>query len=145
MLSPNPVKTYPVVNSFIGAFRDWVRNRRLISQCRRRLDACDNNEIERIAHDVGLSPNDLRHMAELGPDAAKQLLDRMALLHLDPDVVAKNEPATMRDLQRLCSSCVSKKQCQRDLLLTPNDPAWRHYCPNADTLDELRSEATTAR
>ena len=145
MLAPNPVKAYPVVNSFIAAFRNWVRHRRLISQCRQRLDACDNNEITRIARDVGLSPSDLRHMAERGPDAAKQLLDRMALLHLDADALAKSEPSTMRDMQRLCSTCASKKHCQRDLLLTPNDAAWRHYCPNADTLDELQSEAATAR
>lgn len=145
MLATNPVKTYPAAKSFIAAFRDWVQHRRLISQCRQRLNACDNNELARIAHDVGLSPSDLRHMAELGPDAAKQLLDRMTLLHLDADALAKREPGTMRDMQRLCSNCASKKHCQRDLLLTPNDPAWRHYCPNADTLDALQSESATAR
>ena len=145
MLAPNPVKTYPAFNSFLTAFRDWARHRKLIRQCRQRLDACDSQEIERIARDVGLSPSDLRHMAELGPDAAKQLLDRMALLHLDPDALAKSEPNTMRDLQRLCSNCESKKQCQRDLLLASDDQAWRHYCPNADTLDTLQSEAANAR
>ena len=71
MLAPNPVKTYPAFNSFLTAFRDWVRHRKLIRQCRQRLDACDSQEIARIARDVGLSPSDLRHMAELGPDAAK--------------------------------------------------------------------------
>jgi hypothetical protein len=69
----------------------------------------------------------------------------MDALHLDADALAKSEPSTMRDLQRLCSSCVSKKRCQRDLLLVPDDPMWRHYCPNADTLDALQSETTNAR
>ena len=141
MLASNPIKTYPASKSFIAAFRDWVRHRQLISQCRQRLDACDSHEIARIAHDVGLSPYDLRQMAELGPDAAQQLLDRMAILHLDADALAKSEPGTMRDMQRLCSSCVAKKRCQRDLMLTPDDPMWRHYCPNADTLDTLQSES----
>lgn len=145
MLAPNPVKTYPAFNSFLTAFRDWARHRKLIRQCRQRLDACDSQEIARIARDVGLSSSDLRHMAELGPDAAKQLLERMALLHLDPDALAKSEPSTMRDLQRLCSNCESKKQCQRDLLLASGDQAWRHYCPNADTLDALQSDAANAR
>jgi len=145
MLASNPVKTYPAAKSFVGAFRDWVRHRRLISQCRQRLALCDNSEIERIAHDVGLSSNELRRMAKLGPDAAKELLERMDALHLDADAVAKNEPATMRDLQRLCSNCLSKKRCQRDLVLTPNSPIWHQYCPNADTLDELQREAANDR
>ena len=144
MLASNPVQTYPAINSVIAAFREWVRRRKLIRQCRQRLDACDENEIASIARDVGLSPNDLRQMAKLGPDAAKLLLDRMAVLHLDADALAKSDPSTMRDLQRLCSSCVSKKQCQRDLLLVPDDPMWRHYCPNAGTLDALKSEAANA-
>lgn len=145
MLASNPVKTHPAFNSVIAAFRDWVRNRKLIRQCRQRLDACDKNEIARIARDVGLSSSDLREMEQLGPDAAKPLLDRMAVLHLDADALAKSDPSTMRDLQRLCSSCVSKKRCQRDLLLVPDDPMWRHYCPNADTLDALQSESANAR
>jgi hypothetical protein len=144
MLASNPVKTDPAFNSVIAAFRGWLRNRKLIRQCRQRLDACDKNEIARIARDVGLSSSDLRQMAELGPDAAKLGRDRMATLHLDADALAKSDPSTTRDLQRLCSSCVSKKRCQRDLLLVPDDSMWRHYCPNADTLDALQSEAANA-
>jgi len=145
MLATNPVKTFPTFKSFIAAFRNWVYHRQLISQCRQRLDACDNNEMARISQDVGLSPHELREMAELGPDAAKQLLDRMAVLHLDADALAKSEPSTLRDMQRLCSSCATKGRCQRDLLLTPDDPMWRHYCPNTDTLDVVQGEAANIR
>ena len=55
MLASNPVKTDPAFNSVFAAFRGWLRNRKLIRQCRQRLDACDKNEIARIARDVGLS------------------------------------------------------------------------------------------
>ena len=140
-----PVQTYPAFKSFVTAFRDWVRHRRLISQCNARLAACDDSEIERIAHDVGVSANDLRNMAKRGPDAAEQLLERMAALHLDANAIARNRPATMRDLQRLCTNCIDKKRCQRDLVLTPNSPIWHHYCPNADTLDELQRETANDR
>jgi hypothetical protein len=34
MLASNPVKTDPAFNSVIVAFRDWLRNRKLIRQCR---------------------------------------------------------------------------------------------------------------
>jgi hypothetical protein len=145
MLASSPAKTNPPSSSFIAAFRDWVRQRKLLRQCRRRLDACDKSELARIARDVGISSADLRQMSERGPGAAKLLLDRMAVLHLDADALAKNDPTTTRDMQRLCSSCVAKKRCQRDLLLTPDDPMWREYCPNAGTLGELQSEAANAR
>ena len=140
MFAQNPVKTYPVFHSFVAALRDWMRQRRLIRQSQQRLFACDNDEIGRIAHDVGLSSQELRHMAALGPDAAKLLFERMAALHLDAEALTERAPSTMRDLQRLCSNCVAKKRCQRDLVLTPNDADWRQYCPNADTLDALPSE-----
>ena len=142
MLAP---ETNPTPKSLVAAVRDWVRHRRLIRQCNARLDACDNDEIARIAHDVGLSASDLRHMAKRGPDAAQGLLDRMAALHLDAHAVAKNEPAAMRDMQRLCTNCIDKKRCQRDLVLSPSSPVWHHYCPNADTLEELRRETANDR
>jgi len=137
MQASNPVKADSAFNLIFGAFRGWLRNRKLISQCRQRLDACDKHEIARIARDVGLSSNELREMAEHGPDAAKLMLERMAVLHLDAAALAKSEPSTMRDMQRLCSICASKKRCQLDLILIPNDPAWRHYCPNVGTLDAV--------
>ena len=145
MLASNPVTPNSVFGSAIVAFRDWVRKRRMIRQYRHRLDGCDQNEIARIARDVGLSSNELREMAEHGPDAAKLMLERMAVLHLDAAALAKSEPSTMRDMQRLCSICASKKRCQLDLILIPNDPAWRHYCPNVGTLDAVQSEVAKIR
>lgn len=145
MLASNLVKADSAFNSIFKAFRGWLRNRKLIKQYRQRLDACDQNEIARIARDVGLSSNELRELAEQGPDAAKLMLERMAVLHLDALALAKSEPSTMRDMQRLCSSCASKKRCQLDLMLVPNDPAWRQYCPNAGTLDAVQSEAANLR
>lgn len=145
MLASNPVTPNSVFGSVITTFRDWLRKRRMLRQYRHRLDGCDQNEIARIARDVGLSSNELREMAELGPDAAKLMLERMAVLHLDATALAKNEPSTMRDMQRLCSKCASKKRCKLDLMLVPNDPAWRQYCPNAGTLDAVQSEAANIR
>jgi hypothetical protein len=140
MLAPNSPKTYPAFSALVAAVRDWARQRRLNRQSRQRLFACDSDEIARIAHDIGLSSQELRHMAALGPDAARLLLERMALLHLDPEALTERAPGTMRDMQRLCSNCFAKNRCERDLVLIPNDPDWRQYCPNADTLDALQSE-----
>jgi hypothetical protein len=141
MLGPNLFKPYSVFDSLIAAFRDWARNRRLDLH----LDECVSYEIASIAREVGLSPSELRRMSKLKPDAAKLLLDRMAALRLDPGTLAKNDPSTMRDLQRLCSNCASKKRCQRDLIRYRDAPVWRQYCPNVGTLDALQFDAVNAR
>jgi hypothetical protein len=98
-----------------------------------------------MAREAGLTPRELARMSELRPDAAKLLPQRMAALHLDPEALAKNDPSTMRDLQRLCSSCASKKRCQRELISYSYDPAWRQYCPNSGTLEALQSVAVNLR
>ncbi len=141
MSMPNPVSTYPVFKSVVTTFREWAHKCKVMRQSRHQFDETDSHELARIANDVGLSPSELRRMAKLGPNAAKQLLDRMTALRLDPEVIAKTEPITMRDMQRLCSACASKKQCQRDLILDRDDPVWRQYCPNAGTLGALQSDA----
>ena len=141
MLASIPYRPYPVFDSLIAGFRDWTRNRRFGL----RLDECDSYEVARMAREVGLTPRELARMAKLGPDAAKLLLDRLAAMHLDPEALSKSAQSTMRDLQRLCASCVSKKRCQHDLINDRYNPAWRQYCPNAGTLDALQREAACVR
>lgn len=138
MLAP---QVNPTSTSFVAAIRNWVRRCMQNHRSRAEFDACDNDEIVRMASDLGLSPSELRDMARRGPDAAQQLLDRMAALQLDAGTVAKKQPAVMRDMRRLCSHCIEKKRCQRDLVLTPDSPIWQHYCLNTDTLGDLQREA----
>ena len=144
MLASNPVGRYSVLDSALAAIGGWIQKRKMIRECRLRFEACTSDEIARLAHDVGLPETDLRRMATLGPDAARQVLDRMTELHLSAETIASSEPGTMRDLQRLCSNCVSKKRCRRDLAQNPTDPVWRQYCPNAGTLGLLKGETTAA-
>jgi hypothetical protein len=47
----------------------------------------------------------------------------------------------MRDLQRTCALCLSKRRCTHDLARHPADPVWEEYCPNAMTFSALRAEA----
>jgi hypothetical protein len=141
MVASNPVKKYPAFDSVLATLGEWLRLRQQIWQVSRRLDECDRDEIAQIAAEAGLSASELRRMAKLGPEAAKLSLDRMAALHLDAETIAVSEPGTMRDLQRLCSNCASKKRCRHDIIHDPDGSVWRQYCPNAGTLDALQSEA----
>jgi len=133
MLAPSPSKSLPFIGSLLAAFCDRMRSRKF----RLSLDECDSYEVERMAHEFGLSPRELSLMSKFGPGAADLLPRRMAAMGLDPAVVDQCEPATMRDLQRLCSACKSKKICQRDLRGDHNS-GWVRYCPNAGTLFALQ-------
>ena len=134
-------KQYSVANSVFSALSDWVRKRKLIRQCRHKLDECDSYEVARMARDVGVSTHDLRRMVKLGPDAAKLLLSRMDALHLNGDALARSKPSVMRDLQRLCSTCGNKKRCKRNLAHDPKNSVWQQYCPNESTLVALQISA----
>jgi hypothetical protein len=62
---------------------------------------------------------------------------RMLALQLDKDEIARVEPATFRELQRLCASCESREQCEMGLADDFADVAWHAYCPNAAILNAL--------
>ena len=64
----------------------------------------------------------------------------MAMLGLDPAEISRSQPQTMRDLQRVCTLCADKPDCEHDLAGDPSDPSWRDYCPNEGTLGALASE-----
>jgi hypothetical protein len=55
---------------------------------------------------------------------------RMAALGLDADTVARFDPITFRDLQRVCGLCEYHEQCQWDLSQNHANSTWLNYCPN---------------
>jgi hypothetical protein len=98
------------------------------------FDGCDSHEIERIAHDLGLSAAELRAIAARDENADLLLRRRMADLRLDPHAV---DPAVMRDLERVCAGCQAEVQCEHDLDTEPQRASWPSYCPNSATLQAL--------
>jgi hypothetical protein len=121
------------IGSALSALMGWVRRGD-------DLAALDPREVSAIALDLGLSDQDLRAIAAQGPQAARQLIDRMAALSLDAASIANMHPDVMRDMQRLCSLCAVKSRCTHDLA-AHNDARWPDYCPNAPTLQALQASA----
>jgi hypothetical protein len=105
---------------------------------RAELEQIDRPELSRIARDVGVSVGELGELARLGPDAADLLPRRMQAIGLDVEGIARKEPATMRDMQRLCAQCEQHGRCQHDLVSDPKNPDWQSYCPNVATLRALQ-------
>ena len=134
-MGTTPKKSHwPIIGPLIHRFRNWAQARSSLSD----LSHTGTAETARVAHDLGLSASELANLADRGPDAADLLPQRLSALHLDAKELGRTEPATLRDMQRLCTMCESKGRCAADLADPPADPAWRQYCPNAATLDALK-------
>ena len=131
--------------SLIKAVSQWWRGLARRSSARFELKCCGEEEVERMAKDIGMSSSELRRLASLGPDSADLLLRRMAALDLDRNEVSRTEPRTFQDLQRVCTMCNHHRRCRGDLARNADDPAWHDYCPNASTLMALNALPWRAR
>ena len=117
-------------------WRSWNGRRKAMAE----LDRCGSAEMERIARDVGVSGADLSILAGKWPDAADLLYWRMNEIKLDRTEVTRADAQVMRDLQRVCTVCGSKRRCEHALANNPSDPTWQKYCSNATTLLVLAAE-----
>jgi hypothetical protein len=124
----------------LTCWENWKHRRNALAE----LASC-GSEVENVARDVGVTPGELRVLAARRPDASSLLYQRLASLKLDADRIAVSEGAVLQDLQRLCAACKSKSRCARDLSEHASIPEWEAYCPNADTLRALSTEADNDR
>ena len=66
------------------------------------------------------------------------LLSRRMLAHqLEKDEIARIEPVVFETLQKLCTSCESREECELGLADDFADVAWDAYCANAASLKAL--------
>ena len=103
-------------------------------------DVCSEDELLRIAHDLGVPAAQLRWVSSYSPDPIGLLERRMEALSLNPEEVAHMGPLAVRELQHRCVKCEKRGQCALDLADEPADrgwQCWRDYCPNAATLMTL--------
>jgi len=129
------------VRRLVYWWQGWIKRRSAMVQ----LGCCDRAEVVRMAHDIGVSSEELYTLAGKWPDSTDLLLRRIDESKLDATEITKVEPQVMRDLQRVCTLCASKRKCSHDLAARPSDPAWQTYCPNATTLKSLVAERAIAR
>jgi uncharacterized protein YjiS (DUF1127 family) len=112
----------------------WTRYRKRRSAVAE-LQAIGHTELERMVHDAGVTYGDLLALAKRGPDSASLLYRRLEQAGIDLKAI---ETGVLRDLQRCCTLCESKGECQHDLEDHPNKQAsWPAYCPNRPTIEAL--------
>jgi hypothetical protein len=123
-------------DTWLGRAAQWLRQRGEAMAACRELDQC--GEAERLAHDCGIPLDDLRAIAKKGPDAARELVDMLEALGIDPAVLERAHPAVMRDLQHHCCLCDNKSDCHDALAAGRAATGYKDFCVNAETLAALK-------
>jgi hypothetical protein len=102
------------------------------------LRSMDNQQIDAIAHEFGLSRTELFTMCanKASGDLLKQ---RLAQFGLSEEMLAKKHPEVLQDLQRVCGTCATTSRCAGDFA-AHRDSGRDEYCPNTCTLYALKQE-----
>jgi hypothetical protein len=124
---------YPVVEYLIDMFGDWLKHRRELGELRE-LDTASFNQ---IAGDLRISPVDLNQLVRQGPHSADELPKLLKALGIDQEKLARTEPLVLRDMERVCTLCNHKRQCDHDLAAGASPARYHQYCLNAPTIDAL--------
>ncbi|MEH2530905.1 hypothetical protein V1277_002718 [Bradyrhizobium sp. AZCC 1588] len=126
-------KPYPTVSRMVDIFGEWLKHRRELREMRE-LDAANFGQ---IASDLRMSSADLEALVRQGPHAADELPKMLTALGVDQADLARTEPLVLRDMERVCSMCIQKRRCDRDLAAGTAAAHYQEYCGNADTIDGL--------
>jgi hypothetical protein len=135
-----PITQTDEQRGLFGRFGRWFQERTLRRTTLAELQSCGPAEMERMARDLGMSQGELSVLAGKWPDSADLLSRRLQQVKL-----ARVEPQVLRDLERVCTLCGSKRKCEHDLAIHPANSAWTGYCPNAPTISALMAEHSARR
>jgi hypothetical protein len=120
----------------VATMRQWRSNRTLAHE----LDALGPDQREALARDIGVPEDVVVRLVARGAQAGAELPRLMGVLALDPERIRHERAALMRDMSVTCSECAAVARCRRDLGRGQASLTYRGYCPNAETLRELRGE-----
>ncbi|TQF29967.1 hypothetical protein [Bradyrhizobium sp. UNPA324] len=126
-------RPYPIVQDLIESFAGWLKHRREINEMRQ-LDRAD---FDRIANDLRIAPDDLEELVRHGKHSADELPKMLEQLGISAEGLGRAQPLLLRDLERVCSLCNHKAQCDRDLADGTAAENYHGYCANAATLESL--------
>jgi hypothetical protein len=132
-------RPYPRVQDLIESFTAWLKHQREMNEMRR----LDRSDFDRIASDLRIAPDDLEELVRHGKHAADELPQMLEQLGIDTEALGRARPLLLRDMERVCSLCHHKGQCDRDLANGTAAENYHGYCGNAATLESLdRADVT---
>ena len=131
------IKSYPIVGKLINMFDNWLKHRQEISEMRE----FDAGEFARIAHELGVTPDDLDTLVRRGPHAIEGLPKLLTALGIDEKALARTLPLVLRDMERVCAYCQQKRRCDHDIAAGTSGQHYEEYCDNAATIKSLGQNA----
>ncbi|WP_244525017.1 MULTISPECIES: hypothetical protein [Bradyrhizobium] len=126
-------ENYPIVEGLIGVFGDWLNHRRE----RGDYDQLDSRTFEDISRDLRLPQGELSALIKLPPHSADELPKLLKVLGFDEADLIRSEPGVLCDMERVCSQCVRKAQCNNDIKTGAAARDYEDYCSNAPTIQAL--------
>ena len=126
-------RPYPIVQDLIDSFASWLKHRREMNEMRQ-LDRAD---FDRIASDLRIAPDDLEELVRHGKHAADELPKMLEQLGISEERLGQAQPLLLRDMERVCSLCRYKAQCDRELADGTAAENYHGYCGNATTMESL--------
>jgi transcriptional regulator with XRE-family HTH domain len=127
---------YPFVTKVIDLFGDWLKQRRELNELT--AYAADPGELERLARELNVTPDVLDMLVRQGSQRASELPEMLKALGIDETALRRAQPALLRDMERVCSFCMHKRQCHQELAGGTAATNYVEYCENADNIDMLR-------
>ncbi|MDA9522683.1 hypothetical protein XI06_20950 [Bradyrhizobium sp. CCBAU 11434] len=134
-------RPYPIVQDLIESFASWLKHRREMAEMRQ----LDRSEFDRIANDLRIAPDDLEELVRHGKHAADELPKMLEQLGISAEALGRAQPLLLRDMERVCSLCGHKGQCDRDLADGTAAENYHGYCGNAATLESLDRTEVASR
>jgi hypothetical protein len=103
----------------------------------REFEAMEPDMMSAIAAECGLSVTELREVVVHGSGASSLMARMMKAYGLDPEGLRTRDPHTMRGIEGLCSRCLTKGRCRRELNAGTAAGHADDFCPNAFTFERL--------
>jgi len=129
---------YPLLGKLIGRMKALSNRIAALAELRR----IDDRQLDEIAHEFGMSKSDLYALCTSTAPTGELLRQRLAEFGLTEELLAKQHLEVLRDLQRVCGSCVTTSRCTGNLAGRRPDHK-DDFCPNTGTLHALKQESLT--
>jgi hypothetical protein len=129
------IRSYPVVDTLIDMFCAWLAHAREVAE----VCKLNSAEFQHIAHDLGITSEDLEALVRKGSHAGDKLPKMLDALGINRTALERTQPAVMRELDYACAMCGDKRRCDRELAAGIAAQHYRAFCSNAPMLDALKN------
>ena len=117
----------------------WWRDYRKRRRAEAELGAMSSDDLGRMAHDIGITPADLRDLAARSVHAADEAQHMMAAIGLDVEMLRAKQPYVLRDIEIACTRCSEKGRCGHELADGTAAAHFDEFCVNASTFHALQA------